>query len=333
MANAPVVALLLLLAVLGVAAVAPRRVAVAASLAAAFVVNFFFIPPFGTLHIASVDDFLVWIVFLAVSLIGVQLASTARQRTAEALSQRDELARLLSEREAGEAAKRRAELASALLKSMGHDLRTPLTAIEIAAVNLQEPAASDDLRREQAAIITEQVGRLTRVFDRIVAMARIDAGVLQPEPEWAYGGDIIEAAIQEVGDALASYQVRPVFNEAPAFIDPRLTATALARVVENAARHAPRGSTIVVNATTHNGLLEIVVDDEGPGIATEDLPHLFEPFFTTATDGRRGLGMGLAIARGLMLAQRGSITAENRVGGGARFRMSVGRPGLAAFSS
>jgi two-component system sensor histidine kinase KdpD len=245
-------------------------------------------------------------------------------RAAEAIAQRDELARLLVEREAGEAARRRAELATALLNSMGHDLRTPLTAIEIAAANLQDVDAPEALRREQAAIVRSQVARLTRVFDGIIAMARIDAGVLQAEPEWVHAGDIIEAAVQEIEPALAGHSVT---TEAPegalAFVDPRLTSTALARVLENAARYAPGATPIAVTATVTGGELRITVDDEGPGIPEADLPRLFDPFYRAASRGTDGLGMGLAIARGLLVAQHGHITAENRSPRGARFSIAI----------
>jgi two-component system sensor histidine kinase KdpD len=334
MGSAPVLALLLLLLVLLIAAVAPRWVAIISSFAMALVLNFFFLPPRGTLRIASVPDLVVLIVFLAVSLVGSELAAIARRRTAEAVAQRDELARLLAERESGELARRRAELATALLKSMGHDLRTPLTAIEIAAMNLQDPGASEALRREQAAIVREQVARLTRVFDRIITMARIDAGALQPEPEWVYGSDIIEAAVQEVEAALGRHRLEQDADEAAVFVDPRLTSTALARVLENAGRHAPAGSTISVHASATHGQLVLIVEDEGPGIPLDVLPRLFEPFFTVTPAGRPGLGIGLAIARGLLAAQGGSISAENRTGGGARFRLHVGsRTPAAALAS
>jgi len=266
----------------------------------------------------------VWIVFLAVSLVGSELASTARRRTAEALAQRDELARLLDERNAAQAAGRRAELASALLKSMGHDLRTPLTAIEIAAANLQDPGASDALRVQQAAIVRDQVVRLNRVFDRIVTMARIDAGALEPEPEWVYAADVIEAAVQEVEGALEKHQLTQTADETAVFVDPRLTATALARVLENAGRHAPAGTTIAIDGSVSGGQLTLTVEDEGPGIAADALPRLFDPFFTARPAGRPGLGIGLAIARGLLAAQGGTIAAENRSTGGARFRLTAG---------
>ena len=325
MTTPTVVALLLLLAVLCVAAIATRRVAVSASLAAALVLNFFFLPPFGTLTIADPQHWIVWFVFLAVSLVGSHLASTARLRAAEAIAQRDEMARLLANHEAGEAAKRRAELATALLNSIGHDLRTPLTSIEIAAANLQDAGVPESVRCEQAEIVRSQVARLNRVFDRIIAMARIDAGVLRAEPEWVHPGDIVEAAVQEVEPVLAGHPVR---TDAPegllAFVDPRLTSTALARVIENAARHAPGVTPIAITAAVTGGELRITVDDEGPGIPDADLPRLFEPFYRAAPRGTGGLGMGLAIARGLLVAQHGRITAENRSPHGARFSIVIG---------
>lgn len=324
MGSSAIVALLLLLGVLFVAAVAPRWIALATSVAAAFALNFFFLPPIGTLTIADPYNWLVWLVFLAVSLIGSHLAATARARAAEAIAQRDELARLLAEREAGEAARRRAELATALLNSMGHDLRTPLTAIGIAAANLQDPHAPEDLRRAQAAIVRSQVERLTTVFDRIIAMARIDAGVLRAEPEWVFAGEIVDAAVQEVEPTLAGHILTTHAPDAArVFVDPRLTSTALARVLENAARHAPGASPITVTAGVVDGELRITVDDEGPGIPESDLARLFEPFYRAATGRADGLGMGLAIARGLLVAQHGRIAAENRVPHGARFLLAL----------
>jgi two-component system sensor histidine kinase KdpD len=328
MATPTVVALLLLLAVLCISAVATRRVAVPASVAAALVLNFFFLPPLGTLTIADPQHSIVWFVFLAVSLVGSHLASAARSRAAEAIAQRDEMARLLAAREEGEAAKRRAELATALLNSMGHDLRTPLTAIEIAAANLQDAGMSESLRREQAEIVRTQVVRLNRVFDRIIAMARVDAGVLRAEPEWVHPGDIVEAAMQEVEASLAGH---PVVTDAPdgplAFVDPRLTSTALARVIENAARYAPGVTPIAITAAVNGGELRITVDDEGPGIPDADLPRLFDPFYRAGSRSTDGLGMGLAIARGLLVAQHGGITAENRSPRGARFSIVIATGG------
>ena len=111
----------------------------------------------------------------------------------------------------------------------------------------------------------------------------------------------------------------------PVRLDPRLTAAALAHVLENAAQYAPPGSTIDVRSSQTADGLRIAVRDHGPGIAAADLPHLFDRFYRGAASRARasGTGMGLSIVRGLLAVQQGRIWAENRADGGAEFTLVV----------
>jgi signal transduction histidine kinase len=113
-------------------------------------------------------------------------------------------------------------------------------------------------------------------------------------------------------------------TDVPVRVDPRLTATAVAHLLENAAQYAPAGTGIDVSAGVSNDELRITVRDHGPGIDPADLPHLFERFYRGAAAKTRasGTGMGLWIARGLLAAERGHVWAENRPDG-AEFTIAI----------
>lgn len=217
-------------------------------------------------------------------------------------------------------------LKTALLASIGHDLRTPLTAIRIAASNLQSAPLSSEERFEQTDLILSEVERLTRLFQNILEMARIDAGAVPSETRWVHPSEIVEAARDQVGQALRHHAVAVTISEdVPVQLDPRLTAGALAQILENAAQYTPPGGDITVHATvTHEGLV-LKVRDRGPGLSDADLPHVFDRFYRgqAAVARTSGTGMGLWIARGLLAVEQGRVWAENAPDGGAVFTIVV----------
>ncbi len=237
-----------------------------------------------------------------------------------------ERASLLDDRKAAEIARRGEELKTALLASLGHDLRTPLTAIRVAASNLQNAALAPERLREQSDLILEEAERLGRLFENILEMARIDAGTVATDLQWTHPSEVVTAARSQVERGLRDHVVEvSVEPDTPVRIDPRLTASALAHVLENAAQYAPARSTISVTASVTGEGLVVTVHDRGPGISAADLPRLFERFYrgTTAKTHTSGTGMGLSIARGLLAAEHGRIWGENRADGGAQFTMVV----------
>jgi two-component system, OmpR family, sensor histidine kinase KdpD len=237
-----------------------------------------------------------------------------------------ERAQFLDERKRAELARQSEELKSALLASIGHDLRTPLTAIRVAASNLQASWPTEQERREQSDVILLEVERLTHLFENILEMARIDAGAVTQDRRWVAPSEIVAAARSAVEYALRGRVFdSDVESERLVRLDPRLTAAALSHLLENAAQYAPSGSPIVVRATVQEDGLRLSVRDHGPGIPPDDLPHLFERFYRGANAKRRrtGTGMGLAIARGMLAVERGEISAENCADGGARFTIVV----------
>lgn len=238
-----------------------------------------------------------------------------------------ERTQLLEERREAEVVRRGAELKSALLASLSHDLKTPLTAVAVAANNLDASWLTDEQRRGQIEIVRSELQRLTRLFQDIVDMARIETQAIAAEREWVQPAEIVEAAVRQAEPALGSHriEVADLAEHALVRLDPRLTSAALAHLLENAGQYSPSGSTVTVTVTLSRDELRVAVRDRGVGIAPEDFDHLFERAFrgTGARRQRFGTGMGLAITRGLLAAESGRVWAENHPEGGATFTIGV----------
>ena len=237
-----------------------------------------------------------------------------------------ERVQFLEERKTAEVARKGEETKSALLASLGHDLRTPLTAIRVAANNLQASWLNDRERREQADVVLTEVERLTRLFQNILDMARIDAGAVASTLHWVHPEEIVEAARDQVEHSLAQHPLEiAVEADGIVHLDPRLTAAALGHLLENAAQYSRAGEPIQVATSAGDGELLIRVRDHGPGIAAADMPQLFRRFYRgqQAAQHTSGSGMGLSIARGLLAAEGGRVWADNAPDGGAIFSIAV----------
>jgi len=297
------IALALLLIVLAAATLSRLWVATVVSIAAMLVLNYFFLPPVGTFTIADAGNWVALIVFLVVAVVGSHLSAAAQARAREAA---------------------RGALASTLLASLSHDLRTPLTAIRVAIGNVTDTTSDAD-RRQQAEIALGELDRLNHLFDHILDMARIDSRAVTTDRQWVTPADIVDAAVSYAGRSLDAHALTiDAPSDTAVHLDPRLTSSALAQLLENAARYSAGATTIAVRACVVEGELRVSVEDEGSGLPQGEVTRLFEPFFRA--EGAHtipGTGMGLAIARGLVTAQRGRIWAENRPGAGARFSIAV----------
>lgn len=235
-----------------------------------------------------------------------------------------ERAQFMADRDAAELVRQKADLAAALLASLSHDLRTPLTAIKAAVENLRGdlPAAE---RSEQARAAAAELDRLTLLFQDILDMARIDAAAIRVDRQWVTAADVVDAACAQVRHTLDGHALRiDADADVEVDIDPRLASVALSHVLENAALYSPADREIVVGSHIEGDGLHVSVTDQGPGLDPGELEHLFERFYRGRTARRTtfGTGMGLSITRGLLAAAGGRIWAEN-VPGGARFSMVI----------
>jgi two-component system, OmpR family, sensor histidine kinase KdpD len=241
-----------------------------------------------------------------------------------------ERARFLKELSRTEALRQSDQLKSAILASVSHDLRTPLTSIRAAVDNLLDKSLDwdRDALREFHVIISEEVSRLTRLVQNLLEMARIEAGELHPVKEWSSVPEMIDTVLDRCATTLANHRVRVELKEGLPLVkvDARLLASALANLLENAAQYSEAQSAIVVCGEIDENTLTVSIQDEGPGILAEDMPRVFDKFYrgsSRSVNRREGTGMGLAIARGIVEAQGGKIWVESSSGTGSTFFFSV----------
>lgn len=215
-------------------------------------------------------------------------------------------------------------LRSALLDSVTHDLRTPLTAIRAAATTLaSEPGLADPERRELVTVVDEESGRLDRLIGQAVEMAQLDAEAIQVKIQPQDVGGLIETAIEELRpllrDRTVAIDVAPNLPRIP--LDRALIARVLRHILENAVRYSPPGTPIDLRAARDDHRLLISISDRGPGIDPSEQPFVFDKFFRGKNQNAQsaGTGMGLAIAKAILEAHGGGIDLTSRAGEGARF--------------
>lgn len=232
-----------------------------------------------------------------------------------------------------EAARESERLRTALVDSLTHELRTPLTSIRAASTTLLEADGLDaEGRQEMVRIIDEESSRLDTLIGEAVEMAEVDAKVIQVRLAPHHPRALLDHAIEESREALRAHTVSVVPLESetdepngPAWFDQHLLGRVLRHLLENAASHTPPGSRITLSSRRSEDRLEFAVEDDGPGIDALDLPLIFEKFYRGKRGARKrkGSGMGLAIARAILVAHGGGIEASSAPGRGARFRFWV----------
>ena len=238
-----------------------------------------------------------------------------------------EKARALEDAGHAEAARQGEVLKSALLDSLAHDIKTPLTSIKAAVTSLLASSAESEL----LTIINEEADRLNQLAAEVIEMARIEAGKLHLEKRSVAVADLIGGALSELTPALKG---RPVAVDVPAGLpaaeaDLEFVQQVVKQFVENALKYSPEGSPLSISAALRSGKIVIGVADRGPGIEENERARIFDKFFR----GRRhrfetkGTGMGLAIAKGIVEAHGERIWVESEAGQGAAFYFSLSASG------
>ncbi|MER6206028.1 ATP-binding protein [Streptomyces sp. NPDC001642] len=233
--------------------------------------------------------------------------------------ERAQLAEAAAEIEPVKAADR---LRTALLRAVGHDLRTPLAAGWAAVTSLRgrDVEFSEEDRDELLATADESMAKLNRLLENLLDLSRLEAGVLPLNLRATSLEEVLPMALADVPDV----DLRDVESIPPVLVDPPLLERVIANLAGNAARHTPAGRRVMVTTSALGGRVELRVVDRGPGLPTTGRERLFEPFQRLGdTDNTTGLGLGLALARGLTEAMNGSLTPEDTPGGGLTMVVSL----------
>ena len=221
-------------------------------------------------------------------------------------------------------------LRTALLTSVGHDLKTPLASIlgTITALRSFGTLYDDATRDEMLGTAQEEAERLARFVGNLLDMTRLEAGAVGPKREAVDLADAVGTALRRTSRLLAGHRVATDLPAALPLVrlDFVLLEQVLVNLFENAARYAPKGSTVEIVGREADGMVQLEVRDRGPGIAEEELERVFDRFYRgPGAAGTGGAGLGLAVARGFVDAMGGEIQALPRSEGGTTFRVTFPR--------
>jgi K+-sensing histidine kinase KdpD len=327
--NPTTVALALLLVILFIATIFGSRQALGASILAVLCFNFFFLPPFYTFHISDTENWVAFGAFVVTAIVAGQLSTYARRQAAESEERRVQIEGLYKElqdafEQASEAEglRRSEKLKSALLDAITHDLRTPLTSIKASATTLLESKSSKLLDEEGEVefleIIDEESDRLNQFIDGMVGLAQIEADALHLRKSWTTVQDLVDLSMERARPKLESYHILiELERELPAmFVDANSISEVLYLLLDNAGKYSAKGSSIRISARqAREGEIEVAVEDQGIGISRESREKVFQKFVRLKTSEvpstGEGLGLGLAIAKGVVESQNGRIWIED----------------------
>jgi two-component system sensor histidine kinase KdpD len=331
-------ALVLVLAVVVGGVVGGSIAAALVALLSAAAYNLVFIPPFWTYKVNVADDWVALAVFLVVAMaMGLLVAGqaerrrAAEQREAELRTLYEDLHAMSEEREqlAEEATRAQVlervdEQRAALLRSVSHDLRTPLASIRAVASDLRDGTTYDEeTRTELLETVCDEAERLDRIVANLLSLSRIEAGAMTPDRQAVDLDELVADRVRRLGGLFRQVRVQVDIPPDLPLVDGDYTQLdqVVTNLIENAARHAPPASLVRISAEARNDMVELRVSDEGIGVPDWERQRIFEPF--RKGEGSRSSGVGLAICKAIVEAHGGTIDVDRTPGGGATFAVCL----------
>ena len=283
-----------------------------ASLLSILSYNFFLISPRFSLQIQGRDYAGTITAMILFALLASYLVTSLRRSAAQSME-----ASLIAQRE---------QLRANLLRSVSHDLRTPLTSITGNADMLLDDSVSlpQATRRQLLQDIYDDATWLRTVMENLLAVTRLEDGEVTLNTDVELIDDVIEEAMRHVSREAKHYDivVVPPNDLLLARMDPQVIVQVIVNLVNNAIAHTPKGSTITITSYREQGMVAVEVADNGPGVPDKDKEQVFDLFYKSSDEGadaRRNVGLGLSLCRSIIQAHGGTIRVEDAVPHGARF--------------
>lgn len=264
----------------------------------------------------------------AIGIAGGMLSRETREAISSLAAIAIERANAVEKLSQAEAARESENLRSALLDSVTHEFRTPLTAIKAAATGLLTGSLlTQEQNRDLLTVIDEEADRLNHLVEEAAEMARLDAGQVELRREEASIEVPIKAALEDSGQVLAGHHVEVIIAPglSPVSMDVERIKAVLLQLLENAAKYSPPGSPVRITAEVQDGRILVSVSDRGPGIDSFEQSLIFEKFYRGRVHRTaiQGTGMGLAIAKAIVEAHGGTISVTSQLGKGSVFSFAL----------
>ena len=288
--------------------------AVSASVAATLCLNYFFLPPVGTLHIEDADNWIALSAFLVTSLVASQLSEMAR-RSHDMASR-------------AEAAKKSEQFRSTLLDAVAHEFKTPLTSIRAATSTIltAEPLTPNQ-QHELLTIIDQEASRLSRLMTEAFHLARADSEKMHLSRKMHDVGSLVQETLKQTATGLNGRRIQiQGLEEAPRIsVDGELVIVALKQLVENAVKYSTTDSPVRIRVEASPDAIWLRVHNQGPGLTERERSMVFDRFYRSPSTSQSvaGTGIGLAIAQDIVKAHGGFIDVESGPGMGTEFSMRL----------
>ena len=289
----------------------------------ALILNFLFIKPYYTFHISDAEDTLLLVLFFIIALINGVL--THKIRKAEKIFQIKEVR------------SNTMKLYNALLDSLSHELRTPISTImgAIDTIQSQNVTISEDNKSKLYSEIEKASLRLNHQVENLLNMSRLESGVIQPKMDWCDLEELIYNVLDKLKEDLIFHKIAvETTDKLPLFkLDYGLMEQIIYNLVFNASQYTPKGAKIEIKVKYNPNVdfeynpeklapCVITVADDGLGFPELEVGKVFDKFYRLQNSKTGGTGLGLSIVKGFVEAQNGTVTLENREEGGSVFTLS-----------